>query len=711
MSIDISDKWEFVKEFCPDLWFGMTGTPSDPVSLPHSWNFHDTFQQGIKYYQSWGSYRKSIILPDDTNGKAVFLRSEGFYGTGELLVNGDTVAEFDGQYLGICIDIGKHLMKNSGNIIGFRLNNKYSRKVLPGIRHPDFLLYGGLCGRVWLEILPEIHINRDGFFASSANRTDSADIDINFEINNLSGRSSVLTAVCSICDGTGRICAESSADISVPVNGLISSSRLTLDAPRLWSPGDPFLYIAKLTIKDGSSELDSIEQKIGIRTAEFRKNDGLYLNGKKIHLHGCNRHESMPGFGQALPAGLQRKDAELIKETGLNFVRLSHYPQHTEFLNACDELGLLVYAEIATWKSVRGHGSWLESACRQMTGMIRRDRHHPSVIIWGMGNESQSRNAYLKLKDIANRLDPSRPVTYAENHMYRARRYNTTDIPDVWGCNYEFDAMKDGIEASRSKCLIVTECSNYPPGLRGNLAEELNQVELIKSDIAKMGDPAGNAGFALWCFNDYATIRKDRYFRFCGIMDAWRMPKLSANYLQALYLDEPFIKIAGDWSLLSEEKQRRLHIFTNCESVEIKRGTDVLCKLAGSHHMTTDADFKDAQITATGTRDGKAVSSSIQPYGNAFKLMITPEEKRGATIGFTVEVQDLYENRVLDWNGMIDVSVSGSAFFRSWTGKNEIGIYGGIGRGFISLTGTNNKPVITVSGSGFKTETCSIPGV
>ena len=105
---------------------------------------------------------------------------------------------------------------------------------------------------------------------------------------------------------------------------------------------------------------------------------------------GCNRHECLPGFGNALPVNLHRQDAESIKAAGPNFVRLSHYPQHPEFLNACDQLGVLVYAELASWKSVRG-GRWLKAAVRQFGDMIRRDRNHPSVIMWGLGNEGPCR--------------------------------------------------------------------------------------------------------------------------------------------------------------------------------------------------------------------------------------------------------------------------------------------------------------------------------
>jgi len=253
----------------------------------------------------------------------------------------------------------------------------------------------------------------------------------------------------------------------------------------------------------------------------------------------------MPGFGRALPLPQHRRDAELIKAMGLNFVRLSHYPQHPEFLDACDELGILVYAEVASWKSVRG-GRWLSRACRQMRDMVVRDRNHPSVILWGMGNEGRHRKAFQELYAICKELDPERAVTYAENHLYRARRKGAIGLPDVWGLNYEFDALEEGRDASRLRCVVVSECSNYPHTERGNAEAEETQLETIKADLARIQDLQYVAGFALWCFNDYATLRKQRYKRYSGLVDAQRVPKASARWLASefggnLPQDEPLV--------------------------------------------------------------------------------------------------------------------------------------------------------------------------
>jgi beta-galactosidase len=246
----------------------------------------------------------------------------------------------------------------------------------------------------------------------------------------------------------------------------------------------------------------------------------------------------MPGYGSALPHAQHRRDAETIKGMGLNAVRLAHYPQHPAFLDACDELGILVYAEIATWKSVTT-GKWLDAAERQLRGMILRDRHHPSIILWGLGNESRSRAAYERLGDIAHELDPDRFTIYAENHLYRAKRENALNLVDVWGCNYELDVLDEVPDYCATGVALVSECSNSPHAVRGDTAMEQDQVERITRDLDTIAAHPACAGFFIWSFQDYATLRKKRYIRHCGLVDAWREPKKAALMLKERFGDKP----------------------------------------------------------------------------------------------------------------------------------------------------------------------------
>ncbi len=506
--------------------------------LPHCWNAEDSFQEGVAYYRGPGSYRRVFQIPDTphaTTGMQWILESDGFYGTGEVFLNGRSLGKVDGQYLGFRLDATAALDLDGPNVLGVRLTNRCRRNVLPGIRMPDFLLYGGLAGDMRLVGKPVLRLDEHTLAVRCTDvNTETARVTL---VWNLKGAESVQPG-----DAVEWRLKAPDGHETPPVTQLLGISQnqgitvFDLAQPQLWCVEAAACYKAQGRLLRNGRQMDACSQSFGIRHMECRPGQGFFLNGRRVALRGCNRHESMPGFGSALPRWQHAADARLIKAMGLNFVRLSHYPQHPAFLEACDTLGILVYAEIASWKSVRG-GGWQHRAHRQMKAMIERDRNHPSVILWGMGNEGRHAGAFHDLYALCKALDPQRPVTYAENHISRAVRCRTTGIPDVWGLNYEFGALTQGVAASRLQCAVVSECSNYPHARRGVPAAEKIQLETVQADLTRLDRAPAAAGYALWCFNDYATLRKKRYRRFSGVLDAWRMPKAAARWLSETYGD------------------------------------------------------------------------------------------------------------------------------------------------------------------------------
>lgn len=698
LRVDLSHNWAFMKRRMGRSWLSADVQPVEAiVDLPHCWNVKDAYQENVSYYRGYGSYRKQFQMPVnvDADDMVWILESEGFYGTGNVWLNGRKLADVDGQYLGFYLDVGRYLFLGSENVLGIRLTNRCASHVLPGIRMPDFLLYGGLSGRVWLQGIPALHLDRKRTKIHCENVTGGVPVVIiSFAVVNCSEWDRRCTVRWTVVDMDGNDVGETES-LEVGLKGRNSSGDLTvrLESPgsRLWSPDSPCLYRAICSILVDGKLLDCVEERFGFREAFFKPEQGFFLNGERVELRGCNRHESMPGFGHAMPARLHREDAELIKKAGLNFVRLSHYPQHPFFLDACDELGIMVYAEIASWKSVR-RGRWLKSACRQMNDMIIRDRNRPSIILWGMGNEARSRRAYLKLREVARYLDPIRPVTYAENHFYRARRRKTIGIPDVWGINYELDALEDGCHASRLKSVIITECSNCPHTVRGDLALEARQVAVIEKDLARIEDKPYVAGFALWSFNDYATLRKKRYRRHSGIVDAWRIPKMSTALLRARYMDEPFLKLFADWAVKREDSCREIHIFTNCDTVVLFRNGEQIMSLRGNTHLVQLIDFQAGELVVQGMCGKKTVMDRLVSYTEARRIDIQAEETENdkdtqGTVGMAIRIFDQDGILVADWNGNVAVTVDGAAVLRSYSDEGFVPVSGGLGRVFITAKG------------------------
>lgn len=689
--VELNQGWNFFKK---RVWRWQVpvvpGQGGEVVDLPHTWNAQDDFQEGVTYYRGPGTYRKTFRLPAalQKDGLRWTLESGGFYGTGDVWLNGRRVGRVDGQYLGFALDVNSLLRRDDENQLCIRLTNRCRKHVLPGIQHPDFLLYGGLAGKLRLVGRPALHLLEHPQITYTDVLGPTPTAVIHFGVANRS-------AHARRCVIRWRIDASEAATELWLSPGEVRADetvRLAVPGAQLWSPNQPRLYHARGELLEDDLASDTAEIRFGFRVAEFRPQQGFFLNGARLDLRGVNRHENMPGFGTALPDSLHREDAQTIKNLGLNFIRLSHYPQSPIFLDACDELGLLVYAELASWKSVRASIFWLQNARRQFHDMILRDRHHPSVILWGMGNESQSRKAYLQLRAIARKLDPERPVTYAENHFYRAQRAKTVGLPDVWGCNYEFEALEQGRDAARLGCVVVSECSNYPLATRGNLPEELRQVAILEKDLARLAGKPFVAGFALWCLADYGTLRKNRYLRYSGLVDAWRLPKPAAALLQAYQANTPVVKVYGDWGLARGATQREIHVFTNCEQVTlICQGREVT-QLRGARHYVCAVPFAPSELLAVGRYGDQQVTDQLYAFGPAHRLVVIPEQESSpaegcATIGLRLEVLDVAGARVGDWHGAVGIDILGPARLRAYTPEAVVMVRGGVGRGFVTGTG------------------------
>jgi hypothetical protein len=451
---------------------------------------------------------------------------------------------------------------------------------------------------------------------------------------------------------------------------------------------------------------DFVRIRFGITRAEFRPDEGFFLDGARVDLHGCNRHAAIPGLGNALPDDLHRADAQLLVDYGFNFVRLSHYPQHPAFLDACDELGIMVYPEIASWKSVRSARGWRRAARRQMRDLILRDRHHPSVILWGMGNESRSRRAYVELKDIARKLDPGRPATYAENHLYRARREHTVGIPDVWAVNYELEMLEEARDASRLRNVVLSECCNHPTSVKGDDREELIQVETLEREWELMMDRPYLAGYAVWSLTDYATEHRRRFRRYTGLFDAWRRPKMAAELFRARYAEEPFVSLF----VIRVAEVCELHVFSNCGRVELTLDGDDFATLEGALHHRARIDAGFEEIRASGVRQGSPAEAVIRGWGEAACVGLTINDttpSTGKTIAVDLVILDADGVRVRDWNGHVHLEAEGDARLRTYTDTNEVLMARGEGRAYLTLGSREGEVVVTAMAGGLAAGTAT----
>ena len=716
---DLSAGWEFVRKKVGRQWLAGQSGDDDLVDLPHCWNTQDTFQYGRSSYSGRGGYRRRLEIPAIHDGGRWSLRSGGFYGIGDAWIDGKRIAKFDGQYLGFGIDFEPNF-PDGVHRLGIRLDNRWRRNVLPGFRQPDFILHGGLAGRVWLERTPDIHFDLTRTQVVCEEQPTGQEL--------VSLHTSLINRKSTSTDGTlewtivrkEAAAAGSSKPIAVTLErrGSVEAiAHVIVEDPRSWSPDEPNLYWAEGRLRVDGQVVDEVRIRFGITHAEFRPRQGFFLDGKRVDLHGCNRHEAIPGLGNALPDELQRRDAQILKDIGCNFVRLSHYPQSPVFLDACDELGLLVYPEIATWKSVRSSRGWRRAAKRQMNDLIVRDRHHPAVILWGMGNESRSKKAYHELRTIARELDPKRPVTYAENHLYRARRHKTTGVPDVWSVNYELEVLDEAPASSRLENVILSECCNHPHSVRGDDLEEITQVLALERDWGIMADHPHLAGHAVWCLSDYATEHRDRYRRLPGLLDAWRQPKMAAELFRARYSRRPFVSLfitAQSFAAPPSSFRKEhfplitggglfLHVFSNCDSVRLSQSGAFLALLEGALHHVVEIDSRHTEVIATGSRAGKMVQTCCRAHGEAARIEVTvpgdPIEP-GRTIEVDLSVRDGGGLPVRNWNGLVHLEVNSGGKLHCFTDNETVELSRGQGRTYFTPDGTGEQAVILASADG-----------
>jgi beta-galactosidase len=695
--LELARGWQFSRRRRDRRWLGASPGTEDgdavPVELPHCWNSHEAYRPGVAYYQGYGSYRLGFRLSsEEVTTEAVWrLEADGFYGLARVWLNGTRLAKVDGQYLGFWLDPGTALRAGE-NVLGLLMDNRTRPDVLPGHKDPDFLLYGGLSGGVRLWRLHPLHLqSRTLQLVTDLSDPERAKLTARAAICNDSRHPSRCRVSWELWSAGGELAGATTSRVLQLEAGQRVETReeLEVSSPQLWSPRAPRLYRAVARLEEDGVVRDRAEIRVGLRQAEFERERGFLLNGEPLELHGSNRHASLPGFGHAMPASLHRRDAELLAGIGSNLVRLSHYPQAPAFLDACDELGLLVYAELTSWKTART-GRWLRAAKRQLASLIRRDRNRPSIVVWGLANERRSRRAFVELRELAKRLDPTRPVSYAEHHFDRARRERTLGVPDVWGVNYELERLDEARDAGRTGSVLVTECMN-PHLLESDDDLETRHLRAMEKDWTVLAGRPWVAGYAQWCFADYATLHRQRYRRQAGLFDAWRQPKPAADLFRARHTAQPFVSLHGEWGDHPGAPARRLvRLFTNCRRAELRLGSERVAEVDNRTHAEWEIDFHPADLVAVGSDGSDRVEGRLPVHGEPVALGMTVEairDEAGAPRAIDLRVEDRNGNRIRCRGGSARVTLTGPGRLRTYAPEGEVEIVAGRGRCFFEPSG------------------------
>lgn len=367
------------------------------VSAPHTVELMPAEASGCRNYQGVAWYRKHFVIPQDMKGKEVSLHFEGAMGKQVIYLNGKRVQEHLGGYLPFTVQLTEQgVQPGDSCLLAVMTDNSDDKNFPPGKRQYtlDFAYHGGIYRDVWMigkssvaitDALEADKVAGGGVFVHFDNISGKkAEVYVDTEVHN-SGKRTRTVAVETVLADAGDVPVKR---ISQQVKLQAGESKtvrqqFAVRNPKLWSPDSPYLYRIQSRVKAGHEVLDGGVTRVGIRKAEFKGKDGFWLNGKPFgQLVGANRHQDFAYVGNALPNSQQWRDAKRLRDAGCTIIRVAHYPQDPAFMDACDEMGLFVIVATPGWQYWNKNPEFAKLVHRNTREMIRRDRNHPSVLMW-----------------------------------------------------------------------------------------------------------------------------------------------------------------------------------------------------------------------------------------------------------------------------------------------------------------------------------------
>lgn len=588
----MDQEWLFGGRFVSDcVQPGFNDHAFEKVNIPHCVTKLSWQNWSPADWEDLWIYRRHFNMPEETEGRRVFLNFDGVMVGASPVLNGHNLPQHLGGYLPFNYEI-TDLVKKNDNVLAVAVDSRW-KDVPPtgtpkGVTGVDFLLPGGIHRPVYLRVVPQVFI--DDVFASPVNvLNENRSVKVACSINAARTISAPVRIRVEMRD-RNKTLSSAEKEFKVWKTGMseVTLNLTKLGNVRLWDVEQPHLYDVIVTLLINGEPVHDYRTRVGLRDARFEL-DGFFLNGKRLQIFGLDRHELFPYVGYAMPPRVMRRDAEILrKELNCNMVRCSHYPQSEAFLNACDELGLLVWEEVPGWGYI-GDDAWIDLMLRDVKDMVVRDRNHPSIIIWGVrANETQN---YPELwgtaKAIANSLDDSRQTTGAMLGRFKSTEGWLQDVfaRNDYSCNHTTGVMKlkrpvPGVPFMLSE--VVGQIVGVGPAIdhvyRRAADPALQETQAIYH--AKAHDQAAackqDSGATAWCAYDYASLNKNAYkgIKYPGVMDFFRVPKKGATFYQAQVdpsvrpvIEPNFYYQFGDKMPYGPGKN--VAIFSNCESLEL----------------------------------------------------------------------------------------------------------------------------------------------
>lgn len=676
------------------------------VSLPHTVQLEPSHASGSTNYQGVAWYRKRFTIP--ASSAAVHtLHFEGAMGKSRYYINGKLVKEHFGGFLPISIDLTKQGVKPGEEaLISVWVDNSDDPIYPPGKPQyvMDFCYFGGLYRDCWLISTAPIYVTNandadrvasGGVFVSYDQVSErSATINVRTQVANRSGWSSSITIENALIDRAGKVVARDKKSARLMADSTVEADQsILLKSPHLWNPDTPYLYDLQTSIYISGKLVDAQITRIGVRSIEFRAGSGLYINGVHFDepLLGANRHQDYGYIGNALSNNLHYRDALLLRQAGLRIIRSAHYPQDPAFLDACDELGLFIIVATPGWQFWNPAPIFEQRIYSDIRNMVRRDRNHPSVLLWEpVLNETKFPESFaLNAYNAVHQEYPAAGCYVAcDSHSLGAARYDViyaapqqADYYEKLGkCCFtrEWGDCVDDWNSHNSYSRVAREWGEMPQLRQAqHYARKEYGGSLTIDQLHKA--PKAHVGGTLWhSFDHQRGYHPDPFYG--GLMDAFRQPKYSYYMFQsqrdaALKLEHvesgPMIYIANEMTPFSSED---IVVYSNTDQVRLiiwEQDTLVMDRPKGEGIPSHPFVFKDsysfvkvralhrgkrpqqASIVAEGLIGGKVVvSTKKMPSTRVSGLVLSLEDAGVPTQANGSDVVTVIAS-VVDANGNI----------------------------------------------------------
>ena len=636
------------------------------LNLPHDWAVELPFDEKGSYSHGYkkmgrnfpeasvGWYRKKFFIPKTDQGRRISLEFDGVHRDAQVWVNGFYMGRESSGYSNFRYDVTDCLNWGGDNTVAVRVDAT--------LEEGWFYEGAGIYRHVWLTKTSPLHVDYHGIFVSSEVMEDYADVTAQTTLLDEGTVKANVEVVQAVLDKEGKVVATSrSKEQSLfPGSPKEEQEHLKLPRPKPWSIENPYLYKLVTKVLADGEEVDRLETSFGVRTLEFDPDKGFFLNDKHLELKGMCNHQDHAGVGSAVPDALQEARIARLKDAGANAYRCSHNPPTPELLDACDRLGMLVLVE----NRLMGTSPEIYDRLKRM---ILRDRNHPSVFAWSLGNEEWGIEGNVKgaqitapMQDFVRRLDPTRRITCAVSGGWGN---GTSTVLDVMGFNYQDHGNIDDYHAKNPKqSSFATEESTthstrgvyQDDGIYGHeIPTDRTGGESIEKVWKFYKERPFLGGLFLWTGFDYRGEESPFHYPAISsqyaVLDLCGFPKDSYFYLKTWWDKEPTLFITPHWNWKGQEgKDIPVWIRSNCDEVELFLNGKSLGKktMPALSHLEWNVPYEAGVLSAKGFKDDKIVlQKRVETTGDPAAVSLLANRIRLKADGedlalVTVEVND-----------------------------------------------------------------------